>query len=1617
MVRPEGATTYYAQCKFRTCLSDPSNTVTVNKGDCAAKAGSLTAVTPTVCVGTSTTLVVSAGPNGGLVQPTGYSVLYVLTKGSGLVVQQTSTTPNFTVPAEAADYTIHTLVYDANAGDKNYLDLSVIKPGITTGADVLKLIADTKVCADLDLAGAKVKVKYVAPPKLIADPSLTVCYGTQVTLTALGCEGGVINWSDKSVGQSIKKTVYSNLWVSATCTLDGCTSAPSQSIDITLGTPNIPAIVVDKPTICTSETVSLTATGCNGGTYIWSDPASTTTSVLTVTPTVTTQYRVKCVVGKCESEWSAYNTITVGKPVTPTISIVGSTSTASTTVCFGAPVTLIAEGCPANTYVTWSNNLVGTTLTISPASSTTYTARCCASNQCKSDPSNVLTVVVLPKVLQPAVVDKTNTCPFNTVDLSTAVSSKASTTGGVFEYYTDATLTTKVANPAAVGTGTYYVIEKTVNGCYSLPVAIHVQINTCEEQTPCDTKNPATADAGADASICAAKTYQLSGKLGGAGKTNYWTTSGNGKFDNPYLLNATYTASAEDVLAGKVTLTLSVSTNNASCPVAKDDMVLTINGSKTVPVVSIIGATNFCFGDSVKLKAPDGAASYLWSNKATTQSIVVKTSGVYSVQVLDPNGCSSVKSADVTVKVADPVATPLVSNLRNSCPSKIVDLTKALSTTNVGSTYTYRICECNTSNIVIRPDSVCEGTYWIVEKSAAGCVSKPAKVVVKVFNCASDTVDTDVNIVKTVDKSIVKRGEVVSYTITVSNTGKHTARNIDVRDVLPKGLELVAGASPNYSLANGIISKHIDSLSTGKSATIVFSAKLTVKGEVVNKAEITYLDNKDTDLSNNTSSVTVKDTTTQSAGGAIGLAKAVVGTPTVSGDSLKVRYSFVISNFGADTLRKVQVNDDLAYSFSPSTVIGATVSSTDPGFSLKLNPAFTGTGGNSQLFDSTGSYVLPATSQTFFLDVTVKRTTGDTTKTYRNIAQAFGRINGKKVDDLSVDGGDTDPDHDGDPTNNTGFSVFTLGKQQPTGPSIGVALAVVKIEREADSSYNVTYKATVKNFGDVALYKVSLIDSLGKAFPSPTSFSVVGVPVAGTGSNLVANVAFDGVSQPDLLTKASYLNAGEQDTLLVTVNIKTNGNNGPFFSSITGVGHTADSTVTVKDISNNGLDPTPAGSVSTTVHFNLPAALLGVAKSVGTPTLVETGVYDIPYTIKLSNMGTVPLNKVQVVDNLSQTFGHGALIVSNKVKVTTDAGLTADSLYTGQGLITKMLVDSLSTLPVGANRSLTFTVRVDVKNADSLTFYNTAYATALSSGSVAVADTSTSGTNPDPKNTLDPRDSNTPTPVSLNSLAGAPYIGVAMAVQDTIRQPNGSFNVTYKIVVQNYGREVLKNVSVSDSLSKVFNSQTGANFALVKAPYTTSTGSALKLNSQFDGSGNPLIVLGDSASTLAVGKSDTIVFTVNVASNGSTTTFLNSAYAEAKASTGTVSDISTNGLKPDLNGNNNPTDSNEREATPLNLPLTNSTIFIPEGFSPNGDGINDLFVIRGMNGLTVSLEIYNRWGHMVYKNDDYHNDWDGKPNNGITIGSDANGLPDGTYYYVIRTSDNRKFVRYMTINR
>ncbi|MDF1673959.1 MAG: gliding motility-associated C-terminal domain-containing protein, partial [Vicingaceae bacterium] len=72
-----------------------------------------------------------------------------------------------------------------------------------------------------------------------------------------------------------------------------------------------------------------------------------------------------------------------------------------------------------------------------------------------------------------------------------------------------------------------------------------------------------------------------------------------------------------------------------------------------------------------------------------------------------------------------------------------------------------------------------------------------------------------------------------------------------------------------------------------------------------------------------------------------------------------------------------------------------------------------------------------------------------------------------------------------------------------------------------------------------------------------------------------------------------------------------------------------------------------------------------------------------------------------------------------------------------------------------------------------------------------------------------------------------------------------------------------------------------------------------------------------------------------------------------------------------------------------------SALIIPNVFTPNGDGQNDVFTVDGTNLISVNCEVYNRWGQLMYSWDNVKGAWDGRTLSGSEV-------PDGTYFYIIQ---------------
>ena len=96
-------------------------------------------------------------------------------------------------------------------------------------------------------------------------------------------------------------------------------------------------------------------------------------------------------------------------------------------------------------------------------------------------------------------------------------------------------------------------------------------------------------------------------------------------------------------------------------------------------------------------------------------------------------------------------------------------------------------------------------------------------------------------------------------------------------------------------------------------------------------------------------------------------------------------------------------------------------------------------------------------------------------------------------------------------------------------------------------------------------------------------------------------------------------------------------------------------------------------------------------------------------------------------------------------------------------------------------------------------------------------------------------------------------------------------------------------------------------------------------------------------------------------------------------------------------------------------------ILITEGFSPNGDGKNDVFEIKNIELYPNNeIIIFNRWGTKIFGKQGYNNDWDGTSESNLTTGSGS--LPEGTYFYILtlksaKGNRDRKHQGYIFLKR
>ncbi len=245
-----------------------------------------------------------------------------------------------------------------------------------------------------------------------------------------------------------------------------------------------------------------------------------------------------------------------------------------------------------------------------------------------------------------------------------------------------------------------------------------------------------------------------------------------------------------------------------------------------------------------------------------------------------------------------------------------------------------------------------------------------------------------------------------------------------------------------------------------------------------------------------------------------------------------------------------------------------------------------------------------------------------------------------------------------------------------------------------------------------------------------------------------------------------------------------------------------------------------------------------------------------------------------------------------------------------------------------------------------------------------------------------------------------PLFGITDAASTPLLQHGNYYLINFTVVAVNNSPVNLNKVRLYTDLASTFPSP--CTYTVLNAPRILSHNSALVADNSFDGRTN-LNITSVSASTMAPNKRDTIQLSVLVAPNGFYGPVENSVLGTAESAAGfSFADSSNNGFLWDPDKDGDPTNNNDVTV----IEIKKIELFIPEGFSPNGDGKYDEFVIKGMQGRKAKLLIFNRWGSKVYEDEGTDLRWDGKAHFGLVVGNEL--VPPSTYYYILQYSDGQK---------
>ncbi len=709
--------------------------------------------------------------------------------------------------------------------------------------------------------------------------------------------------------------------------------------------------------------------------------------------------------------------------------------------------------------------------------------------------------------------------------------------------------------------------------------------------------------------------------------------------------------------------------------------------------------------------------------------------------------------------------------------------------------------------------------------------------------------------------------------------------------------------------------------------------------------------------------------------GDIGVAKQINTVTEFASGIYDVEYVVVVENTGTVDLDNLQLTEDLAAEFgnafaSVQTAVAITSTSLAAGSSAPnlASPIWDGST-NTEFFDGTSGLFAPGDSVTLTFTVRIDTNMGDTTppNDFSNQVEASGDDpNGGTVTDESDDG--TNPNND----NGSG------GTDDPTPlrvPQIRSHKCYGTAVANPDGSYTIPVSIRVGNAGTVDLTNLSLIDNVGAQFGAGL-ISVSGATIVAVGSYSgvipTVNPAWTGLTNADIINPAQAnetLPTGEEFELQFTVVVDPDAVDGMSMmmdnqAHVEADGENFDTTIVrVMDDSASGCSYTNPDGTDNDQPSPLLIPEIRTTKAVA--NVVQVGNdYQVTYAITVENTGTVDLDGLDLVDDLSSQLGPALLSVDGMTIDTIGIGTgTAPTLnFGGTASVTPYdgglgagstnMLNNDGTLAPGEFYTVNITITLDPEAATSNTFENQATAAGDDPSGMEVMDPSDSGTDPNSNNLGEPNDTgghDDPTPLEI------PDISVTKEVFGTPTElANGNFSVTYRLVLQNSGTIDLINLQMVENLESEFG--TGYYQGVVTPPAIVAGPNEVgsnppNMNGFWDGglggSANTGIFVSSATSRLKPGDTITVQFAVEVDPDFNGTSMALDNQVEASGTgvdsddnpIGNVTDDSDSGTDPNSDNPGEPGDMmTSDDPTPLSIPSISTVKRVAGDYVNNGDG-------------------------------------------------------------------------------